>query len=386
LISINISIFFIILLSSTENDVCIEHNQSDENFCNHTSKNLKLKRKNSCVEKKSKVFDSTKTKYLVFECKKPICGGWADRLKGIMSSFVWSLITNRTFLIVMSHPCDLKNMLEINEIHWNNTVECLDELEIEYLNKVSNSEFHKLLRYQDIKEYKSSADVIIIHNNLDWIQSFSFNINLYQDIIRLGYTIDKFKLPYLFRDFYKKLFKLTPKLMNKYREFEKRAKPNNKTKLYCAQIRIGGKRPYVEFDKMFTERNNSRLYWQFMKNNFLTNQSTKDYKIFITTDTQSVEEEAIVEFGADYVVHNSGLITHFDREKIISKNNCERVERAILDFHSLQLCDEVVISKSGFGILGILNRQDPIKNLYRFEKINNNYVFRKIDDYNILNE
>ena len=400
---LNLTIVFI-LIHYSENDLsnfCQSQNQLQKHFCHYTSNSNNYEINNSSVINEELNFIAKRSlcsekisikntqfrvkKYLIFECLKPICGGWADRLKGIMSAYMWSLFTKRKFLIDIQHPCDLTNMLEVNELDWNSSIRCLDELEIVYLNKVSNSQFHQLLQYNDIKTYKPHADVIVIRNNLDWIKSFSYNKNLYNDIMQLGYTPERFKLAYLFRELYSKLFKLTPRLMKKYNEFQQRAKPNNQTKLICAQVRIGGKRPNVEFDKQFTDRNNSNLYWEFIKNNFLKNLSS-DYRIFVTTDTESVEKEAVIEFGNYTIVGNSGPFTHMDREQIISKSNCERVERAILDFHSLQLCDMAVISKSGFGMLGILNREDPVKDLYRFESTNNSFIFRKIDDLNIFNE
>lgn len=388
---------------------------------------LLQKTENQINENQSVLFSqpSCNIKYLVFECLKPICGGWADRLKGIMSAYIWSLITKREFIIDIKHPCLLQNMLLPNKIKWNETNNCKYYInnetnyfsysnnrslyKISYLNKVSNAKFHKLLQYLDIKSYKSDSKVLIIHNNLDWIKSFSLNQYLLSDVSKLGYKANRFKLQYIFRDLYKKLFKLTPKLEVKFNKFKAKAKPNNLTRLICVQVRIGGQRPNVAFDKQFTERNNSKLYWDFVRSTLLTHHDSlnknpsnaskayfngkTNYKIFITTDTESVEQEAIQVFGKNMIVTNEGPFTHIDREQVISLDNCERVEKAILDFHSLQLCDAAVISESGFGILGVFNRKDPIKDLYRFESIkdessniiddsheiyHNKYVFRKI--------
>ena len=48
-----------------------------------------------------------------------LCGGWADRLKGIYSAYSWSLISDRKFYIKINEPCELKNILEPNNIDWN---------------------------------------------------------------------------------------------------------------------------------------------------------------------------------------------------------------------------------------------------------------------------
>ena len=59
-----------------------------------------------------------KKKTVIYECYGG-CGGWADRLKGIMSSYAWSLITDRYFIIHHSKPCQLTEFLLPNEYNWN---------------------------------------------------------------------------------------------------------------------------------------------------------------------------------------------------------------------------------------------------------------------------
>ena len=154
-----------------------------------------------------------------------------------------------------------------------------------------------------------------------------------------------------------------------YNKFVKQAKPDNETMLICAQIRIGGARPNVAFDSEFMPRNNSKLFWNFIRETFLNKNPKKKFKLFITTDTESVETESIDEFGESNIVKIEGPFIHIDREEVGNVNNCSKIEKVILDFHALQLCDAVIISQSGYGRLGISNRIDPTKDLYRFESL-----------------
>ena len=55
--------------------------------------------------------------YLVYECKFH-CGGWADRLKGIMSVYALSLLTNRRFLIDIRTPCNFSQLFMPNTVEW----------------------------------------------------------------------------------------------------------------------------------------------------------------------------------------------------------------------------------------------------------------------------
>jgi hypothetical protein len=353
-------------------------------------------------------FCENKNKYIRYECKRPFCGGWADRLRGLMSAYIWAIFTKREFLIDMDYPCSLSLMLEPNFVKWNKPIKCYDYFNNTIINqkepftsvrldKVSNKNFYLLLRDIDIFEYYKEANLITIRNNLDWIYAFSFNKHLNHSIYEFGYKPSNFRLYYFFRKFYNNLFKLTPKLQESYEKFIKQAKPDNQTKLICAQVRIGGIRPNVAFDQQFTSRNNSKLFWKFIRENFLNINPKQKYKIFITTDTESVEEESIQEFGRNNVVKIDGPFVHIDREEVGNISDCSKIEKIILDFHAIQLCDSVVISQSGFGRLGISNRIDPTKDLWRFETIikkqkskNNqinifeSYTFNKIGNLSLL--
>ncbi|RNA37766.1 hypothetical protein BpHYR1_023949 [Brachionus plicatilis] len=60
-------------------------------------------------------------KFIQFECtiSGQFCGGWGDRLKGILSTYAISMIIDREFTIKMTRDCDLRRILEPNEINWD---------------------------------------------------------------------------------------------------------------------------------------------------------------------------------------------------------------------------------------------------------------------------
>ena len=348
-----------------------------------------------------------KKKYIRFECSKPLCGGWADRLEGIMGAYVWSLFTKREFLIDIDYPCSLSIMLEPNILKWNKPIKCFDyfnntrrnllqPFKSVRLEKMGDWNFRNRLKEIDISDYHKDANLIAIKNNLDWIDAFSANKHLNHSIYELGYKKSNFRIYYLVQKFYNIFFKLTPKLEETYKKFIKEAKPDNKTKLICAQIRIGGARPNVKYDYQFMPRNSSKLFWKFIRETFIDKHPEQKYKLFVTTDTESVEKESILEFGKDTIVKIDGPFIHIDREVVGNVNNCSNVEKVILDFHALQSCDIGIISPSGFGQLGITNRIDPSKDLYRFESVKEknlhdghfitiqNYFFKKIESLEML--
>lgn len=54
------------------------------------------------------------------------CGGLADRLKGIMSIYLWSLLSNRSLLIRITRPCNFVNLLEPNLVPWSRQIAFAD--------------------------------------------------------------------------------------------------------------------------------------------------------------------------------------------------------------------------------------------------------------------
>ena len=65
--------------------------------------------------------------------------------------------------------------------------------------------------------------------------------------------------------------------------------------------------------------------------------------------------------------------------------SCLALDKTFLDFHALQNCDMVVISDSGFGRLGVWNREQPDKDLYVFQDFQNETKhFTKLSGMNDL--
>lgn len=331
-----------------------------------------------------KIFNNThynEINYVIYECtNEDLCGGWADRLKGIMSAYALALLTDRQLVINQNKPCRLVNFLEPNEINWNlnDFTTNLTKRQTEQRWSIGNNKYRLSLADFSIKQFQSKFKFISIKNNLDWLEPISRNKNIRQHLINLGFDPAKFKIQFLFKKWYNKLFKLNERLELKYKNFTKQI---NGTKLICVQIRIGGKREFVAYDSTFTNISNTINYWNYIKKNFIKNET--NYKVFLTTDTGKIESEAIDIFGANRLITNSGNNVHLDREKKLG-NQCSKVDRVYLDFHSLQNCHMALISESGFGKLGVWNRVKPNENLAMFSKKGEIIVKKSANDLFIL--
>jgi hypothetical protein len=61
------------------------------------------------------------TKYVQYICDNA-CGGWGDRLKGIISTFMLSLVLERKFLMKVEHPCDMKYFFKDYDEYWGEPI------------------------------------------------------------------------------------------------------------------------------------------------------------------------------------------------------------------------------------------------------------------------
>ena len=134
--------------------------------------------------------------------------------------------------------------------------------------------------------------------------------------------------------------------------------------MVCAQIRIGGGR-FGEWH--FNNITVTKDFWKFVRQNFLKDLKDKTWKLVVITEMIEVEKEAVDEFGEENMIRIPGEFSHSDRLSNLG-NDCSKIEKSILEFNFMEYCDKAVVSYSGFGKLGVWNRDQPIKDTFVFEK------------------
>jgi hypothetical protein len=306
-------------------------------------------------------------------------GGLADRLKAISFGYLWALMTNRTFLIYVKEPCPLQYYLNSKTAYQNLSAvlqtiytgeRAFANIEIANIGIYgpevnddgyhrSNSVLHKLLKY------KNDSDVILYKGEFFYQDAFLTIPNHIGRLRQLGLDPLSIRTNGLMKFVYESLFELSPKLHAKYNEFMRYAKPSRDSYLICAQVRLGDD---VLVDSKSIKQNHSSRIFEFIKRYFT--QYLGRSKIFVTTDSASVEQEARSFFGERDVAITTGDIAHVDIDKKLDAE-CERYEKTFLDFHILKDCDMGVVSMSGFGRLGV----------YRSENVKNIYVYHHRKDF-----
>ncbi|CAF1553925.1 unnamed protein product [Rotaria magnacalcarata] len=314
--------------------------------------------------------------YLVYVCHEN-CGGWGDRLRGIMSTFMLSLMLDRNFRIEITHPCNLTHFLRPNLYNWAQPIDGLIvvdpithhrrfNLTRKMLITTANARKEILSNVSQILHNNRSInsiwseDVLYWATNKDYFYQLSNNMFYRKKFKSYGImTKYNIKLEILFPLFYEILFRPVDKIQQHTLQF--RLKPK-KNPIICAQIRTG-RNPTIPDDKLLPGRRNiSESVFSFID----SNDSNINSEIFLTTDNQQVYDEALQRYGSR-LLYVSGEITHLDRSLNIDQKVCREQDKLLTDFHLLgELCDVSIISNSGFGFWGNLRRFKPFEQLFVF--------------------
>ena len=126
-------------------------------------------------------------------------------------------------------------------------------------------------------------------------------------------------------------------------------------------------------DKQFLFPNQTKIFWKQIRDKLITNND--DYRLFITSDKSNVIDEASKEFSSEKVIGFKDRSFHISNKYMklppLNQNECKKVSELYLDFYVLGICDSGVLSHSGFGLCGILNRVNKrdLANFYVFTNL-----------------
>ncbi|CAF0708778.1 unnamed protein product [Brachionus calyciflorus] len=317
-----------------------------------------------------------KTKYIQYECEeKDKCDGWGDRLKGVLSTYAFSLLLNRKFTMKMTKGCDLRDILEPNEINWDHEKlpKNIDSVELKFAKRTFFDMFKT--DYSLIEKHDNSS--LIRVKTVYFLIDALFNNKQFKQRIRedLGIYKSDVNVANLLNNWYKKMFKLNKKYQGRYDDLLKRMKPNTKTSSICTQIRLG------DPDQLqYRDKNLQKDFWKFVNETFINKFKNTLFTLYVTSDHEHIKQEAKDLFTGIDVVFNQNSSVHIDSIK--EENQCDQMANILLDFHLMQNCDIGVVSHSGFGILALWNRPNPFKDLYVYtvqdqEQMKQNYWFNR---------
>ncbi|XP_060553266.1 uncharacterized protein LOC132714401 isoform X2 [Ruditapes philippinarum] len=358
----------------------IEKNNSSNQPCvNHVSKNrsyaeniLNKDRRVLTAESLEDITVLNKNQcknrnFLVYRCDSSIpCGGWADRQKGIVSSFLMALLTKRVFVIDMVQPCNLDQFLLPNIYDWS--------ICKSYIKSVP----HNLTRtFNHIEDYKFAKVVEHFDFQRIWTKHVIF-IRFHTHVIDglKNHTLGKSRLKWLLNINNEEaihlvlntLFKPNEWILNDTNEFY--TNRIRMKKFVCCHIRTG-KNPNMPTDLIPRfGRPNETVLFDFLKKY----DKNSDYFIYVASDSDKVKESAKNNLTS-YVNINRPIV-HVDRLGPFGKlkeEACKGLYTVILEQFILSLCDEIILTRSGFGVMAVYMRGDA-KGLFMYHPIEKRVV------------
>ena len=284
-------------------------------------------------------------RFLVFVCSQnQLCGGWGDRQKGIISTYLLAMIMDRTFSIILDKPCDISQFLLPSEYNWR---ECHEYIQTVPQTKDGFSSIHHLLSSNE-SDVSVNRKMIFINTNVIWIKKLIDHPNATK---RIPWAVNK-TVPEVSKIVLAKLFRPSDALETEILKFTNKIKKNQK--LICSHIRIG-KNPTMPNDnnRHFGVPNVSAIF-NFLK----TYDDIGKYVIYIATDAENIRREAKTNFTN--VLTSDLPIVHVDRVRSQQKDiECKGLFAVLLEQYILSRCDVLLLTRSNMGAMAAYLSKTP---------------------------
>jgi len=304
-------------------------------------------------------------KTMIYSCQS-FCGGWGDRLRGILSVYILSLLTNRHFMIDMNYPCEISKVLEPNFVNWtyikHNKSKKRTYLSINTMRsyeKAIRSEIENTIKSKNFVDTWSSYDDIFISTNSDYMTPAlrnNYMLNKTRDLLG-RMPVSQATMQNLFSLLFELLFKPSISVRNRVDTILSASYHQH---LICLHIRIG-KNPTNPFDHAFTARNNITQVMLDFTDHYLVNKSSSI--VFVTSDSGQAVSDVLHHYP-NLSMTIVGPILHIDRFDRRSPTVCDGFIKVISDFYLLGECQVSLLSNSGFSSWANRRREKPNEELY----------------------
>ena len=312
---------------------------------------------------------SLSNKTMIYSCRS-FCGGWGDRLRGILSVYVLALLTDRRFLIDMSYPCDLLKVVEPNAVNWTWSEPSRQANRSQLIINTMASwraayrgEIATMIKSKDIVKDWSNYDDVFLSTNSDYMTPALRNPHLSNRTRQLftALPMSQATLSGLFALLFELLFQ--PSLLVRQR-VDTILAASHRRNLICLHVRVG-KNPTNPFDHAFTARaNTTKAMIRFVDLNL---RNVTSPLIFITSDSgQAVSDVSHRYPNSSMTI--VGPILHIDRFDRSSSVVCDGFVKVLADFYLLGECQTSLLSASGFSSWANRRREQPSANLYVYDE------------------
>ncbi|CAF3095343.1 unnamed protein product [Rotaria sp. Silwood2] len=306
---------------------------------------------------------------LIYKCKS-FCGGLGDRFRGIITCFVLALVSNRQFMIDMTHPVDVKNYLLPNMYNWTFDKKTLNlNLTQKVIHAIDHAPgFENQIRSTKFIETWEKYDDIEIYTNIDLVSDIFRNPlmrnNTIIDMFLLNVPLEQLTLhslfPFLFEILFQPSIEVATVLQSILQDIE------NGFTLTCIHLRMG-QNPSNPLDGNFGDRVLAvQNILDFLNRTNL--RKMRNTRIFVTSDSEQASSSIVRQFP-NQTLTIPGPILHVDRPA----NGIHRLHgfrKAVADFYVLGECHMSILTGSGFSALANRRRVQPYQNLFKYDDSN----------------
>lgn len=312
--------------------------------------------------------NSNPRKTMIYSCQS-FCGGWGDRLRGILSAYVLALLSDRHFMIDMNYPCPISNVLEPNFVNWTYisfgssnrtrlTINTMRSYETAYRDQIART-----ISSENFTQVWSSYDDIYLSTNSDYMRPALNNVYMTNKTRELfgSLSISQITMQNMFPLFYELLFKPANAVQKRV---DLVLSSSLHRQLICFHIRIG-KNPTNPYDHAFTKRvNTTEAMIDFTDKNFIPKNASL---VFVTSDSGQAISDVLRHYSNSSMTV-VGPILHIDRFDRRSSTVCEGFLKVLADFYVLGECQISLVSKSGFSNWATRRRSAPNEHLYIYNE------------------
>ena len=334
---------------------------------------------------------SLRPQWLVFAVDmKDGGGGYADRLKGLLSTFLLAVLQQRAFAIDNLRPLPWTDLWLPNALPWLTAAQLDARLRINHTADTSllqlnymGPELWQSLDHNLSADWAAHSVVRMRHNANSFALAFN-NPHLHEAARSMGFDLSMAAdLDYYEACFLQLLFRPTPLLADAVNDVMRQLgrplvssaspteaahralqyytspPPASYTPLYCAQIRMGNggaNRSFTDTEQFLSPEELPKLMSALQQLVQARSPNGASYFLFVTSD--SLDHEALIPHyfpsPPAAVVTVQGRPFHVDKDASFAADVAElraSYVMTVVSFHLLGECDLTLISRSGFGSL-----------------------------------
>lgn len=294
-------------------------------------------------------------KFLVYACEESrACGEWGDMQTGIVSTYLLSLLMERTFVIHPDISCDLSKIMIPVEYNWmicQEFILSLSKTRIKTFDVIDNAEEYRNLVENAGSGMFSHNQIIFIQTNQLWNDFVMAHLN--PEVENKDWSVGK-TVAEVSKLTLEMLFKPSEFLENEIRKITDSLSPSEK--LICGDVygnKIPSVQPHPRGDPAVTAIN---AIFKFLK----AFDNPSRYTIYVSTSSASIQ------------AHFAGLFFNALNVDLPSDKHTEQMEprykslyEQIFKQNILLQCDVLLLTDSELGLMAAY-RSEKMQTLFYF--------------------